>query len=240
MVDALIIIPTLNEAENIAAMLKSIFALKTPFHILVVDDNSQDGTKKIVENLKKQYENTLFLENRLGKKGLGKAYIDGFKWALQKNYAYILEMDADFSHDPKYLPMLYKTCKEEGFDMSIGSRYIGNKINVIQWDFKRLLLSFFASKYVKFITKIPIYDTTAGFVCYKKQVLEAINLEKIQFIGYAFQIEMKFKTWKKGFKIKEIPIVFRDRTKGISKMNGSIIREAIFGVIQLRFNFLKK
>ena len=239
MAAALVIIPTLNESENIAAIIKSIFDLQEAFDILVVDDQSQDGTPQIVQELQKQYTQ-LFLESRSGQKGLGRAYIHGFKWALQRNYDYILEMDADFSHRPKYLPKLYKACKKEGFDMSVGSRYVHNKINVINWNFKRLLLSFLASKYVKFITGIPIYDTTAGFVCYKKHTLQALNLDTIRFVGYAFQIEMKFKVWKKNLRIKEVPIVFYDREQGVSKMNSAIIKEAIFGVLQLRFNAFKK
>ena len=235
MADALVIIPTLNEIQNIEPIIRSIFNLDTDFDILIVDDNSQDGTAQKVLELQKIYDNQLFLEKRLGVKGLGRAYLHGFIWALQKKYDYILEMDADFSHNPEDLPRLYKACKQDNFDMSIGSRYVNNKINVINWNFKRLFLSFFASKYVKFITGIPIYDTTAGFVCYKREVLQRLDLQKIQFVGYAFQIEMKFKAWKKGFRIKEVPIIFSDRVRGRSKMNKSIIVEAVFGVLKLRF-----
>jgi dolichol-phosphate mannosyltransferase len=233
MSNTLVIIPTYNEKENIEAIIRAVFSQKKQFDILVVDDSSPDGTGDIVINLQQEFPN-LFLEVRKEKSGLGTAYIHGFKWALSENYDYIIEMDADFSHNPNDLIKLYQACAEDGADFSIGSRYLNNKINVINWDFKRLFLSYFASKYVRFITQIPIYDTTAGFVCYKRKVLENIELDKIKFVGYAFQIEMKFKAWEKKFKHKEVSIIFTDRKKGTSKMSGSIISEAVFGVIKMR------
>jgi dolichol-phosphate mannosyltransferase len=239
MSNTLVIIPTYNEKENIEAIIRAVFSQEKQFDILVVDDSSPDGTGAIVRSLQQEFSN-LFLEVRLEKNGLGTAYIHGFKWAISKNYDYIIEMDADFSHNPNDLIKLYNACAEDGADFSVGSRYLNNKINVINWDFKRLFLSYFASKYVRFITQIPIYDTTAGFVCYKRKVLENIALDKIKFVGYAFQIEMKFKAWKKGFKHKEISIIFTDRKKGTSKMSGSIISEAVFGVIKMRFENLLK
>jgi len=238
MSDTIVIIPTLNEIENIKEIISAVFSDKKKFHVLVVDDNSQDDTPEVVEELMKKFPERLFLEKRKGKKGLGSAYILGFKWALKKDYEYMIEMDADFSHNPKDLIKLYKACSQEGAKLSVGSRYVNNNVNVINWNIKRLLLSYFASKYVQFITNIPLYDTTAGFVCYHRSVLETINLDKIQFVGYAFQIEMKFKTWKHKFPIKEVSIVFTDRTKGTSKMSGSIVTEAIFGVIKLRLKGL--
>lgn len=239
MSDTLVIIPTYNEKENIEAITKAVFSLEKEFDILVVDDNSPDGTATIVKELQKENSN-LFLEVRKEKTGLGTAYIHGFNWALKRDYQYIIEMDADFSHDPYDLPRLYNACKDEGADFSIGSRYVNNKINVVNWDFKRLFLSYFASKYVRIITQIPIYDTTAGFVCYHRKVLENIELEKIKFVGYAFQIEMKFKAWKRKFRHKEVSVVFTDRKRGISKMSGSIISEAVFGVIKMRLRGLPK
>lgn len=239
MSNTLVIIPTYNEIENIEAIVRAVFSQEKQFDILVVDDSSPDGTGDIVTNLQQEFSN-LFLEVREEKSGLGTAYIHGFKWAIAKNYDYIIEMDADFSHNPNDLIQLYNACAEDGADFSVGSRYLNNKINVINWDFKRLFLSYFASKYVRFITQIPIYDTTAGFVCYKRKVLENIELDKIKFIGYAFQIEMKFKAWKKGFKHKEVSIIFTDRKKGTSKMSGSIISEAVFGVIKMRLERLPK
>jgi len=239
MSNTLVIIPTYNEKENIEAIIKAVFSQEKQFDILVVDDSSPDGTSEIVSNLQREFSN-LFLEIRKKKNGLGAAYIHGFKWALSKNYDYIIEMDADFSHNPKDLIYLYNACAIDGADFSIGSRYLNNKINVINWDIKRLLLSYFASKYVKIITQIPIYDTTAGFVCYKSNVLKNIELDKIKFVGYAFQIEMKFKAWKRKFKHKEISVIFTDRKKGTSKMSGSIISEAVFGVIKMRLQGLPK
>ena len=240
MSDALVIIPTYNEKENIEAIIRATFEQETPFNILIVDDNSPDGTSAIVTKLINEFPKRLFLEKRKEKNGLGTAYINGFKWAIKNNYDYIIEMDADFSHNPKDLNYLYKTCKVDGADVSIGSRYVNNKVNVINWDIKRLLLSYFASKYVKFITRIPVFDTTAGFVCYKRKVLETIQLDKIKFVGYAFQIEMKFKAWKHKFNIKEVSIVFTDRTLGQSKMSEGIISEALFGVIKMKLKGLPK
>ncbi len=238
--NTLVIIPTYNEKENVERIIKATFLQKKAFDILIVDDSSPDGTAKIVVELQKEFPERLFIENRKEKEGLGAAYIHGFKWAIRKKYDYIIEMDADFSHNPKDLVRLYETCKEEKADMSIGSRYIKGKINVVNWDFKRIVLSVLASKYVRFITRMPIYDTTAGFVCYTRKVLETINLENIHFVGYAFQIEMKFKAWKHGFKIKEVEIVFTDRIAGESKMSGSIISEAIFGVIKMKLKGITK
>ncbi len=240
MQDTLVIIPSYNEKENIENIIRATFSQKKAIDILVVDDNSPDGTAIIVKQLQGEFKDTLFLEQRPHKGGLGSAYIHGFKWALQRPYAYIIEMDADFSHNPKDIIRLHKACNEEHADVSIGSRYINNQVNVINWDMKRLLLSYFASKYVQFITRIPVSDTTAGFVCYKRKVLETINFDKIKFIGYAFQIEMKFKAWKHGFKIKEVSVIFTDRLKGTSKMNSGIINEAIFGVIQMALKGLPK
>jgi len=238
MSDALVIIPTYNEKENISAIIKAVFSLQKKFDILVVDDSSPDGTSNIVSELQEEFPQ-LFLKKRTGKHGLGTAYIHGFKWALEKKYEYIIQMDADFSHNPNDLLKLYNTCKQKNVDVAVGSRYVNNRVNVVNWDMKRLLLSYFASKYVRFITGIPINDTTAGFVCYQRKVLETINFNRIKFIGYAFQIEMKFKAWKHKFKIKEVSIIFTDRTLGISKMDGSIIYEALFGVIKMRLNGIK-
>ena len=238
MSDTLVIIPTYNEKENIQAIIEAVFKQKKRFHILVVDDNSPDGTAEIVERLITQYSDALFIEKRTGKNGLGTAYIHGFKWAIQKKYDYIIEMDADFSHNPKDLVRLYEACEKEGADVSVGSRY-SQGVNVVNWPMKRVLLSYFASKYVRFITRIPIHDTTAGFVCYKRSVLETIKLNKIRFVGYAFQIEMKFKAWKHNFKIKEVSVIFTDRTEGTSKMSDGIIYEAFFGVIKMRFKGLR-
>ncbi len=238
MSDTLVIIPTYNEKENIQAIIEAVFKQKKRFHILVVDDNSPDGTAEIVERLITQYSDALFIEKRTGKNGLGTAYIHGFKWAIQKKYDYIIEMDADFSHNPKDLVRLYNACEKGGADVSIGSRY-SQGVNVVNWPMKRVLLSYFASKYVRFITRIPIHDTTAGFVCYKRSVLETIKLNKIRFVGYAFQIEMKFKAWKHNFNIKEVSVIFTDRTEGTSKMSDGIIYEALFGVIKMRFKGLR-
>jgi len=237
MPNALVIIPTFNEKENIEAIIKAVFSQEIDFDILIVDDSSPDGTSDIVVQLQQEYSN-LHLEIRKEKTGLGAAYVHGFKWALNKNYNYIIEMDADFSHNPKDLVPLYNACAVDGADFSIGSRYLNNKINVVNWDFKRLFLSYFASIYVRIITRIPIYDTTAGFVCYKRKVLERISLDNIKFLGYAFQIEMKFKAWKRNFKHKEVSVIFTDRQKGTSKMSTSIISEAVFGVISMRLKGL--
>jgi dolichol-phosphate mannosyltransferase len=238
MSDTLVIIPTYNEKENIEAIIKTVFEQDKKFHILVVDDNSPDGTAAIVDDLILRYSDRLFIEKREGKNGLGTAYIHGFKWAIEKKYDYIIEMDADFSHNPEDLVRLYNACKNEGADVSIGSRY-SQGVNVVNWPMKRVLLSYFASKYVRFITRIPVHDTTAGFVCYKRRVLETINLNTIRFVGYAFQIEMKFKAWKHSFNIKEVSVIFTDRTEGTSKMNEGIIYEALFGVLKMRFKGLR-
>ena len=229
----LIIIPTYNEIENIENIIRKVFSLEESFSILIIDDGSPDGTAKKVKELQKEFSDTLFIEERAGKLGLGTAYILGFKWALNKNYQYIFEMDADFSHDPKDLPRLYEACHKNNGDLAIGSRYVKG-VNIVNWPMSRLLMSFFASKYVKTITGMPIHDSTAGFKCYKRKVLEKINLDKIEFIGYAFQIEMKFKSWKYGFNIVEVPVIFTDRQEGNSKMSGGIFYEALFGVIKMK------
>ncbi|NCP21958.1 MAG: dolichyl-phosphate beta-D-mannosyltransferase [Flavobacteriales bacterium CG_4_9_14_0_2_um_filter_35_242] len=236
---ALVIIPTYNEKENIENIIRAVFNLPISFDVLIVDDNSPDGTSQIVENLQSDYKNQLFIEKRAGKSGLGTAYIHGFKWALAKDYDYIIEMDADFSHNPKDLTRLYDACANQDADVAIGSRY-SQGVNVVNWPMKRVLLSYFASKYVRFILGIPICDTTAGFVCYRKKVLETINLNKIKFIGYSFQIEMKYTAWKLGFRLKEVSVIFTDRTLGKSKMSSNIITEAIFGVLKLRFKRIAK
>ncbi len=238
MQDAIVIIPTYNEIENIEAIIKAVFSLEKRFDILIVDDNSPDFTNQKVKELQSTFQDQLFLEIRQKKSGLGTAYIHGFKWALEKGYNYIFEMDADFSHNPKDLIRLYNKCSKGEADVVIGSRYINNTVNVVNWDMKRLLMSYFASKYVKFITRMPIADTTAGFVCYKKEVLEELDLNKIKFVGYAFQIEMKFKAYLKKFRIVEVPIIFTDRTKGESKLSSGIISEAIFGVITMKIKSL--
>ena len=240
MSDTLVIIPTYNEKENIELIIRAVFSQKKTFHVLVVDDNSPDGTSKIVADLMSGFPNQLFLEIRNEKTGLGAAYIHGFKWALKNDYEYIIEMDADFSHDPNDLIKLYSECATNNADVAVGSRYTNEEIGVVHWDMKRILLSYFASKYVRLITGIPVKDTTAGFVCYKRKVLETVVLDKIQFVGYAFQIEMKYKAWKHNFKIKEVPIIFTDRVRGKSKMNGSIISEAVFGVLKMRIEGLPK
>ena len=233
MSDSLIIIPTYNEKENIEKIIRKVFSLEKSFDILIVDDGSPDGTASIVNTLQKEYSEKLHIEERTGKLGLGTAYIHGFKWALQKDYQFIFEMDADFSHNPDDLIRLYNANTNEGGDLSIGSRYVKG-VNIVNWPMARLLMSFFASKYVKFITGIPIHDSTAGFKCYKRKVLETINFDKIQFVGYAFQIEMKFKAWKYGFNVVEVPVIFTDRTEGTSKMSGGIFMEAVIGVIQMK------
>lgn len=228
----IVVIPTYNEIENIEEIISAVFSLKTEFHVLIVDDNSPDGTSTQVKKIQKQFSEKLFLEVRQKKSGLGTAYVHGFKWALERKYDYIFEMDADFSHNPKDLVKLYKACKN-GADVAIGSRY-STGVNVVNWPLSRVLLSYFASVYVKLITGMKIHDATAGFICYRRTVLETIQLDKIKFIGYAFQIEMKYRAFVKKFNIVEVPIIFTDRTKGQSKMSGSIIKEAIFGVILLR------
>ena len=237
MVDAIVIIPTYNEIENIEAIVRAVFAQNKAFHVLVVDDSSPDLTGLKVKSLQKEFDNQLFLLERNEKTGLGTAYIEGFKWCIEKRYDYIFEMDADFSHNPNDLTRLYNACHIDGADLSIGSRYIDG-VNVVNWPLGRILLSYGASIYVRVITRMKIRDTTAGFVCYKRQVLESINLDAIKFVGYAFQIEMKFKTYLKHFKIVEVPVIFTDRTRGKSKMSGSIISEAIFGVLNMKFKSL--
>ena len=214
-------------------MIRTVMTLPHPFHLLIIDDNSKDGTAEIVKALQEEYRDRLFIEERSGKLGLGTAYIHGFNWALKKSYDYIFEMDADFSHNPEDLVRLCRACTDEGADLSIGSRYITG-VNVVNWPMGRVMMSYFASMYVRIITGMPIRDTTAGFKCYKRKVLETIDLRKIKFTGYAFQIEMKFAAWKLGFKLKEVPIIFTDRSEGQSKMSGSIFSEAIFGVLALK------
>ncbi|MFD0990225.1 polyprenol monophosphomannose synthase [Mariniflexile jejuense] len=233
MTDTIVIIPTYNEIENIEAIIRAVFSQSDAIHILVVDDNSPDSTGMKVNELQKEFPKRLFLEVRKVKSGLGTAYIHGFKWCLKRNYQYIFEMDADFSHDPKDLIRLHHACHIEGADLAIGSRY-ATGVNVVNWPMSRVLMSYFASHYVRVITGMKIHDTTAGFVCYKRTVLEALNLDKIKFIGYAFQIEMKFKTYLKKFKIVEVPVIFTDRTLGESKLSSGIISEAIFGVISMK------
>lgn len=237
MSDSLVIIPTYKEKENIEKIIRKVFSLDKEFDILIVDDGSPDGTADIVKSLMKEFHDHLFIEERKGKLGLGTAYIHGFKWALKKDYEYIFEMDADFSHNPDDLVRLYDTCANKGADLAIGSRYVTG-VNVVNWPIGRVLMSYYASAYVRFITRMKVWDTTAGFKCYKRKVLETINLDKVKFTGYAFQIEMKFTTWKLGFNVVEVPIIFTDRTEGESKMNTSIFKEAIFGVIDLRLRGL--
>ncbi len=231
----IVIIPTYNEKDNIEKVIRKVFSLRIEFDILIVDDNSPDGTAEIVKTLIKEFSGRLFIEERKNKSGLGTAYIHGFKWALKNNYEYIFEMDADLSHNPKDLVRLYEACALKQFDMSIGSRYITGA-NVVNWPLKRILISYWASLYVRLITGMNIKDTTAGFKCYTRKVLETINLDAIKFVGYAFQIEMKFTAWKHGFKIVEVPIVFTDRTMGESKMSKNILKEAFIGVIRMKWN----
>ncbi len=231
---AVVVVPTYNEIENIERLLRTVFSLQREFHVLVVDDNSPDGTAQAVESHFKNYPGKLFILKREKKTGLGSAYIEGFKWALEREYDYIFEMDADFSHNPNDLIRLFNACHKEGNDMAIGSRYVKG-VNVVNWPMSRVLMSWLASKYVRLLMGLDIYDTTAGFICYKKKVLQRINLDNIRFVGYAFQIEMKFKAHISNFKIKEVPVIFTDRTKGESKMSSGIISEAIFGVIALKF-----
>ena len=233
--DSIVIIPTYNERENIENIIRAVFGLDKVFHILVIEDGSPDGTASIVKTLQQEFPERLFMIERKGKLGLGTAYIAGFKWALEHAYEYIFEMDADFSHNPNDLPRLYAACAKEGGDVSVGSRYVSG-VNVVNWPMGRVLMSYFASKYVRFITGIPVHDTTAGFVCYRRQVLETIDLDRVRFKGYAFQIEMKFTAYKCGFKIIEVPVIFINRELGTSKMNSSIFGEAIFGVIKLKIN----
>lgn len=237
MSDILVIIPTYNEIENISMMLRTVMKLPDGFDILVIDDGSPDGTADAVRAAMREYPGRIHLECRSGKLGLGTAYIHGFKWALARDYQYIIEMDADFSHNPDDLTRLYHECKDREADVCVGSRYITG-VNVVNWPMGRVLMSYFASAYVRFITRMPLRDSTAGYVCYRRRVLEAIDLDKIEFKGYAFQIEMKFKAWRKKFKVVEIPIIFVNRQLGTSKMNSSIFGEAVFGVISLRLKAL--
>ena len=234
--DSIVIIPTYNEIENIEKIIRRVFSLEKCFHILVIDDGSPDGTAAEVRRLmEEEFGDRLFIMERSGKLGLGTAYIAGFKWALERDYGYIFEMDADFSHDPADLPRLYAACHDEGYDVAIGSRYVSG-VNVVNWPMGRVLMSYFASQYVRIVTGFKVHDTTAGFKCYKRRVLETIELDKIRFKGYAFQIEMKFTAKQCGFKIKEVPVIFVNRELGTSKMSGGIFSEAVFGVIRLRLD----
>ena len=233
--DSIVIIPTYNERENIENIIRAVFGLEKTFHILIIEDGSPDGTAAIVKSLQQEFPDRLFMIERKGKLGLGTAYITGFKWALEHSYEYIFEMDADFSHNPNDLPRLYEACAVQGGDVAIGSRYVSG-VNVVNWPMGRVLMSYFASKYVRIVTGLPIHDTTAGFKCYRRQVLETIDLDHIRFKGYAFQIEMKFTAYKCGFKIIEVPVIFINRELGTSKMNSSIFGEAVFGVIKLKVN----
>lgn len=237
MSDVLVIIPTYNEIENISNIIEAVMKYPDGFDVLVIDDNSPDGTADAVKAMMEKFPGRVFLEQRAGKLGLGTAYIHGFKWALTRDYQYIIEMDADFSHNPDDLTRLYHCCKDEGADVAIGSRYISG-VNVVNWPMGRVLMSYFASAYVRFVTRMKLRDATAGFVCYRRRVLEAIDLDKIEFKGYAFQIEMKFKAYAKKFKIVELPIIFINRRLGTSKMNSSIFGEAVFGVMKLKFDHI--
>lgn len=239
MAENLVIIPTYNEKENIERIIRMVFSLEKAFDVLIVEDNSPDGTGLIVKRLMEEFPGHLFIEERTGKQGLGTAYIHGFKWALKNGYEYVFEMDADFSHNPVDLLRLYHAAKKDGADLVIGSRYITG-VNVVNWPIGRVLMSYYASSYVRFVTRMKVRDTTAGFICYARRVLEAINLDKIRFTGYAFQIEMKFTAWKMGFRIVEVPIIFTDRTLGESKMSKGIFKEAVLGVISLRWRSLFK
>ena len=237
MPDGIVIIPTYNEKENIERLIRNVFSLQRVFHILVVDDNSPDGTAAIVKSVQQEFGQELFLIERKGKSGLGTAYICGFKWVLERDYKFVFQMDADFSHNPNDLIRLLNACRRDGADVAVGSRY-KTGVNVVNWPMSRVLLSWLASKYVRLITAMPVEDTTAGFVCYRKEVLERIHLDKIKFIGYAFQIEMKFKAYLAQFVITEVPVIFTDRTRGTSKMSGGIIWEAVFGVVKMKINSL--
>ncbi|MDR2389956.1 MAG: polyprenol monophosphomannose synthase [Tannerellaceae bacterium] len=234
MSDSIVIIPTYNERENIERIIRRVLDLAGKFHIVVIDDGSPDGTAAIVKHLQGEFPQSLFLLERQGKQGLGTAYICGFRWALERGYEFIFEMDADFSHSPDDLPRLYAACREEGADVAVGSRY-SNGVNVVNWPLGRVLMSYFASVYVRIITGMKVRDTTAGFVAYRRQVLETINLDEIHFKGYAFQIEMKFTAYKFGFELREVPIIFVNRVLGVSKMNTSIFGEALLGVLQLKW-----
>jgi len=229
----IVIIPTYNEKENIEKIIRKTLSLEPEFHILVIEDGSPDGTADIVKRLMTEFPTRIFIKERKGKLGLGTAYIAGFKWGIENKYDFIFEMDADFSHNPDDLPRLLSACENDGADLAIGSRYVTG-VNVVNWPMGRLLLSYYASKYVRFVTGMSVHDTTAGFKCYRRKVLETLELDKIQFKGYAFQIEMKFNTWKLGFNVKEVSIIFVDRTEGTSKMSKGIVKEAIFGVMKLK------
>lgn len=240
MSDSLVITPTYNEKENIEKIIRKVFSLPKEFDILIVEDNSPDGTADIVKRLMEEFPNRLFIKERKGKLGLGTAYLDGFRWALEHDYQYVFEMDADFSHNPDDLERLYEACASGKGDVAVGSRYVDGKISVVNWPIMRLLMSYYASAYVRVVTGMKVYDATAGFVCYTRKVLERMNFDKVQFIGYAFQIEMKYTATKLGFKIAEVPIIFTDRVLGTSKMSMKIFKEAFFGVFSLRFRNWKK
>lgn len=239
MIDSLVIIPTYNEIENVEKMVRKVFSLPKEFDLLIIDDGSPDGTAEVVKTLQKEFPNRLHIEERQGKLGLGTAYIHGFKWALKRDYEFIFEMDCDFSHNPNDLLALYTTAVEQNADLVIGSRYKSG-VNVVNWPMGRVLMSYYASMYVRTVTGMPIRDTTAGFKCYRRKVLETIGLDDIKFKGYAFQIEMKFKTWKRGFRVVEEPIIFTDRQEGTSKMSGGIFKEAVFGVVSMKLRSLFK
>ncbi len=236
MSDSLVIIPTYNEKENVENIIRAVFGLPHQFDVLIIDDGSPDGTAQIVKNLQKEFPERLHIVERSGKQGLGTAYIAGFKWSLERDYQYIFEMDADFSHPPKDLLNLYEACHSGEADVAVGSRYVNNLVSVVNWPIGRILMSYFASIYVRIITGLKVKDTTAGFVCYTRKVLERFEFDKIKFKGYAFQIEMKFTSYKYGFKIKEVPIIFVNRELGVSKMSGGIFSEALFGVIRLKIS----
>ncbi len=239
MTDGLVLIPTYNERENVELIIRKVFSLPQAFDVLIIDDGSPDGTADIVRRLMAEFGDRLFLEERKGKLGLGTAYLHGFRWALDRNYEYVFEMDADFSHNPEDLMRLYDACAHQGYDLAIGSRYIEG-VNVVNWPMNRVLMSYFASAYVRFVTRMPIMDATAGFKCYTARVLRAIPRERIRFVGYAFQIEMKWLAYKYGFRLKEVPIIFTDRTRGTSKMSKGIFKEAFFGVVQMKLSSLFK
>ena len=235
MADSVVIIPTYNEKENIENIIRKVFSLEKDFDILIVEDNSPDGTADIVKRLMQEFPERLFIKERKGKLGLGTAYLDGFRWALEREYGYVFEMDADFSHNPDDLLRLYEACASGKGDVAVGSRYVDGKISVVNWPIKRLLMSYYASKYVRIVTGMRVFDATAGFVCYTRRVLEKMKFDKVKFVGYAFQIEMKYTATKLGFKIAEVPIIFTDRVLGVSKMSMKIFKEAFFGVFSLRF-----
>ena len=240
MADSVVIIPTYNEKENIENIIRKVFSLEKEFDILIVEDNSPDGTADIVKRLMQEFPGRLFIKERKGKLGLGTAYLDGFRWALERSYEYVFEMDADFSHNPDDLIRLHDACASGKGDVAVGSRYVDGKISVVNWPIKRLLMSYYASKYVRIVTGMRVFDATAGFVCYTRRVLEKMKFDKVKFVGYAFQIEMKYTTTKLGYKIAEVPIIFTDRVLGVSKMSMKIFKEAFFGVFSLRFRNWRK